>query len=65
MHTFFKTLEGGIRVALPEGSKATFDEYVRARADLSDMACEEDFIAGYQLGVQMMLAGLDGKIIGE
>ena len=60
-----KTLEGGIRVALPEGSKAVFDEYVRARADLSDMACEEDFVAGYQLGVRMMLAGLDGKIIGE
>ena len=62
---FYKTLGGGIRVALPEGSKATFDEYMRARVDLSDMACEEDFIAGYQLGVRMMLVGLYGKIIGE
>ena len=51
-------LEEEIRAALPEGSKATFNEYVRARVDLSDMACEEDFVAGYQLGVRMMLAGI-------
>ena len=53
------TLEDGISNALPEESKTTFDEYVRARADPSDMACEEDFVAGYQLGVKMILAGLD------
>ena len=53
---FYKTLDGGIRAAPSEGSKATFDEYVRARVDLSDMACEEDFVAGYQLGVRIELA---------
>ena len=53
------TLEGGVRETLPEGGKAAFDEYVRARVDLSDMACEEDFIAGYQLGVQMMIAAFE------
>ena len=57
-------LEEEIRKALPEGSKAAFDEYVRARADLSDMACEEDFVAGYQLGVRMMLAGISEELSG-
>ncbi len=56
---FYKTLECGIREVQPEENKTTFDEYMRARADLSDMNCEEDFVAGYQLGVRMMMAGLD------
>ena len=55
---FYETLECGIRELLPEGNKITFGKYVRARVDLSDMTCEEDFVAGYQLGVRMMLVGL-------
>ena len=61
---FYMSLEDGISKALPEGSKAAFDEFVHARVDLSDMACEEDFVAGYQLGVRMMLAGIDKDSLG-
>ena len=40
MRIFLYDTRGGISKALPEGSKATFDEYVRAHVDLLDMACE-------------------------
>ena len=51
-------LEAEIKEALPDGLKDTFDQYAQAQVDLAEMACEEDFIAGYQLGVRMLLAGL-------
>ncbi len=51
-------LEAVIKKALPDELKDTFDQYTQAQADLSELACEEDFIAGYQLGVRMVLAGL-------
>ena len=53
-------LEDRIRKDLPESLKDPFDQYIRASADLSYLACEEDFIAGYQLGTRLMLAALDG-----
>ena len=59
MRTFYKTLEGNIRNALSKGREAAFDEHVRVRADLLDMACEEDFVFGYQLCVQVMLAAFE------
>lgn len=52
-------LEDEIRKALPDGLKSTFEKYVRARIEMEYLACEEDFITGYQLGVRMLLAGLD------
>ena len=59
MRTFYKTLKGNIRNALSKGREAAFDEHVRVRADLLDMACEEDFVFGYQLCVQVMLAAFE------
>lgn len=56
-------LETVIRKALPDDVKDDFDAYIQAQADLADMACEEDFISGYQLGVQMLLAGLDHDVL--
>ena len=53
-------LETVIRKALPDDVKDAFDAYIQAQADL---ACEEDFISGYQLGVQMLLAGLDHDVL--
>ena len=58
MRTFYKTLKGNIRNALSKGREAAFDEHVRVRADLFDMACE-DFVFGYQLCVQVMLAAFE------
>ena len=55
-------LESVIRKALPDDVKDAFDAYIQAQADLSEMACEEDFIAGYQLGVNMILAGLETDV---
>ena len=52
-------LEVQIREGLPESLKAAFDHYLKASADLSYLACEEDYIAGYKLGVQMILAALE------
>ena len=49
-------LEERIRKGLPESLKDVFDQYVKASDDLSFLACEEDFVAGYQLGVRLMLA---------
>ena len=54
-------LESEIRKALPDGLKDAFEQYVQAQADLADMACEEDFISGYQLGIRLMLAGMDAN----
>ena len=55
-------LEAEIRTVLPDDAKDAFDAYIQAQADLADMACEEDFISGYQLGVQMLLVGLQTDI---
>lgn len=41
----------------------SFDSYLQAQADLTEMACEEDFVSGYQLGVQMLLEGIDYQSI--
>lgn len=54
-------LESKIREALPDGLRDTFDKYVSAQAELSEMVCEEDFITGYRLGVQLILAGIDNN----
>lgn len=44
-------LEAEIRKALPDEAKEAFENYIQAQADLAELACEEDFISGYQLGV--------------
>ena len=58
-------LETEIRKALPDGVMDAFDAYIQAQADLTEMACEEDFISGYQLGIQMLLAGLDHDVLAK
>ena len=58
-------LETEIRRALPDDAKDAVDAYIQAQADLAEMACEEDFISGYQLGTQMLLAGLDHNIFAK
>jgi len=52
-------LEAEIRKALPDDVKDAFDAYIQAQADLADIACKEDFISGYQLGIQMLLMGIN------
>lgn len=52
-------LEVQIREGLPESLKGAFDHYIKASTDLSYLACEEDYIAGYKLGVRMILAALE------
>ena len=54
-------LEEKIRRDMPEDLKESFEQYIRAQADLMDMACEEDFTSGYKLAIRMILAGLDGE----
>ena len=49
-------LEELIRKSLSDTLKDTFDQYIKVGAGLSFLACEEDFIAGYQLGTCLMLA---------
>ena len=58
-------LEAEIRKVLPDDAKDAFERYIQAQADLTDMACEEDFISGYRLGVQMLLAGLDHDVLAK
>lgn len=58
-------LEAAIRKALPDDVKEAFDAYIQAQADLADMACEEDFISGYQFGVQMIVTGLAPEIFNQ
>lgn len=54
-------LEMRIRKDLPESLRDVFDQYVKFNADLAYLACEEDFIAGYKLGVRLILAALENN----
>lgn len=53
-----ENLEMELRRALPEDQKAAFDEYTMAFYKMNDLCGEQDFIAGYRFGVQMMIAAL-------
>lgn len=55
-------LEDELRKVLPDSMQGTLDEFLRTPNTLSDLACEEDFETGYQLGVQMLMAGLNGEL---
>lgn len=54
-------LEARIRKDLPESLRDAFDQYVKTSADLAYLACEEDFIAGYKLGIRLILAALENN----
>lgn len=63
-------IEGQIRAVIPEEHAELLREFTSAQADLATVSCLEDFISGYRMGVQFMLAAFlddDGcfKPIGE
>lgn len=51
-------LEDQLCRALPEEAVKLFEQYKIASSDLAEIAGEQDFISGYQLGVKMIMAGI-------
>ena len=49
-------IEGQIRAVIPEEHGELLRQFASAQADLAAASCLEDFISGYRLGVQFMLA---------
>ncbi len=49
-------LEEKVSAALNPENRPLLKEYAEAFLDLVSAACDEDYLAGYRLGVQMMLA---------
>lgn len=63
-------IEGQIKAVIPEEHEGLLRQFASAQADLAAASCLEDFISGYRMGVQFMLAAFlddDGcfKPIGE
>ena len=51
-------LEEQLCKVLPEEAVELFEQYKIASSDLAEIAGEQDFISGYQLGVKMIMAGI-------
>ena len=49
-------LEAQVLANIPGEYHALLEEYQKAMQDLMDAACEDDFVHGYRLGVQMLMA---------
>lgn len=49
-------IEGGIRAVVPKEHEELLRQFVSAQADLAVASCLEDFISGYRMGVQFMMA---------
>jgi hypothetical protein len=49
-------IEEKIRAVIPEEHAELLRQFVSAQADLAAASCLEDFISGYRMGVQFMLA---------
>jgi len=49
-------IEGKIRAVIPEEHSELLRQFTNAQADLAAASCLEDFISGYRMGVQFMLA---------
>ena len=49
-------IEGKIRAVIPEEHEKLLRQFASAQADLAAASCLEDFILGYRIGVQFMLA---------
>ena len=52
-------LEEQLCKVLPEEAVKLFEQYKSASSDLAEIIGEQDFISGYQLGVRMVMAGID------
>ncbi len=59
------TLEEQLCKVLPEETVELFEQYKIASSDLAEIAGEQDFISGYQLGVKMIMAGIGRKEEGQ
>ena len=49
-------IEGKIRAVIPKEHEELLRQFASAQADLAAASCLEDFISGYRMGVQFMLA---------
>jgi hypothetical protein len=49
-------IEGKIRAVIPEEHEDLLRQFASAQADLAAASCLEDFISGYRIGAQFMLA---------
>ncbi|MEA5015686.1 MAG: hypothetical protein VB099_14110 [Candidatus Limiplasma sp.] len=66
---YFRTLnriveiDRKIRAEIPEEHEELLRQLTSAQADLAAISCLEDFISGYRIGVQFMLAAFldDGR----
>ena len=52
-------LEEQLCKVLPEEAVKLFEQYKSASSDFAEIIGEQDFISGYQLGVRMVMAGID------
>ena len=52
-------LEEQLCKVLPEEAVKLFEQYKSASSDLAEIIGEQDFISGCQLGVRMVMAGID------
>ena len=52
-------LEEQLCKVLPDEAVKVFEQYKSASSDLAEIIGEQDFISGYQLGVRMVMAGID------
>ena len=53
-------IEGKIKAVIPEEHAELLRQFASAQADLAAASCLEDFISGYRMGVQFMLAAFLG-----
>ena len=58
-------LEEQLCKVLPEEAVELLEQYKIASSDLAEIIGEQDFISGYQLGVKMVMAGIDRSEEGE
>ena len=58
-------LEEQLCRVLPEEAVELFEQYKIASSDLAEITGEQDFISGYQLGVKMVMAGVERREEGK
>lgn len=51
-------LEGELMAALPAALKSKFIEFRDEFQRVSDLACEQEFVCGYRIGVRLTMAAL-------
>ena len=58
-------LEDELQKKLPENLLSLFEKLTSAAVEALDACGAQDFKAGYQLGVRMMVAALPGEYVGK